>query len=65
LKAKEDYRRSVQQDRERRENAEAVVMEYLLQHPNARKVDVIRATGLSKPTVYKYYDAARKQPITT
>ncbi len=65
LKAKEDYRRSVQQDRERRENAEAVVMEYLLQHPNARKVDVIRATGLSKPTVYKYYNAARKQPITT
>lgn len=34
---------------------------YLLQHPDARKADVIRGTGLSKPIVYKYYDALTKK----
>lgn len=40
--------------------AEGKVRGYLQTHPEARKVDVIRGTGLSKPTVYKYYDAAKQ-----
>lgn len=30
------------------------------EHPKARKIDVIRGTGFSKPTVYKYYDKIRQ-----
>lgn len=36
-----------------------IVISYLKEHPEARKCDVIRETGLSKPTVYKYYDEGR------
>jgi hypothetical protein len=39
---------------EGRPSKEQVVKDYLKEHPTARKVDVIRGTGLSKPTVYKY-----------
>lgn len=38
-----------------RPTAAAVVREYQQQHPTATKAEVIRGTGLSKPTVYKYY----------
>lgn len=41
-------------DNNGRKSKEQVVKNYLLEHPTARKVDVIRGTGLSKPTVYKY-----------
>ncbi len=34
---------------------EYVVREYQQKYPDATKADVIRGTGLSKPTVYKYY----------
>lgn len=37
-----------------------IVIDYLLKHPEAKKADVIRDTGLSKPTVYKYYDEFQK-----
>ncbi|MDY5819648.1 MAG: hypothetical protein SPK26_16675, partial [Treponema sp.] len=30
--------------------------DYLKDHPTAKKCEVIRGTGLSRPTVYKYYD---------
>lgn len=32
------------------------VFEYRAEHPDARKVDCIRDTGLSKPTVYKWWN---------
>lgn len=38
-----------------------IVLDYLKNHPEARKVDVIRETGLTKPTVYKYYDEVKKE----
>jgi hypothetical protein len=41
-------------DNNGRKSQEKVVKDYLLENPTARKVDVIRGTGLSKPTVYKY-----------
>ena len=38
-----------------RKSAEAIVRTYLKQHPDAKKAEVIRETGLSKPTVLKWY----------
>ena len=38
-----------------RPSAEQMVREYRTAHPEARKADCIRATGLSKPTVYKWW----------
>lgn len=35
------------------------VWKYLSEHPDAKKCEVIRETGLSRPTVYKYYDECR------
>lgn len=32
------------------------VFDYRMAHPNARKADCIRDTGLSKPTVYKWWE---------
>ncbi len=43
-------------DNNGRKSKKNIVEEYLLKNPGARKVDVIRDTGLSKKTVYKYYD---------
>lgn len=34
-------------------SAEQTVRDFLQEHPDAKKVEVIRGTGLSKPTVYK------------
>lgn len=36
------------------------VYKYLEQHPTDTKAEVVRGTGLSKPTVYKYYDECRE-----
>lgn len=36
--------------------AQAQVQRYRMEHPEASKADCIRATGLSKPTVYKWWD---------
>jgi hypothetical protein len=38
-----------------RKSKENIVIEWQKQNPNGSKADCIRATGLSKPTVYKYY----------
>lgn len=43
-----------------RPSAEKEIIAYMEAHPEARKVDVIKGTGLSKPTVYKYYDRIRQ-----
>lgn len=37
------------------------VKDYLRLHPDAKKAEIIRETGLSKPTVYKWYDIAVKE----
>ena len=34
-----------------------IVLEWRKAHPDGRKVDCIRDTGLTKPTVYKWWDA--------
>jgi len=39
-----------------RPSKEIEVFKYLCDHPTATKAEVIRGTGLSRPTVYKYYD---------
>lgn len=39
-----------------RPTAEEKVKMYRLAHPKAKKADCIRETGLSKPTVYKWWD---------
>lgn len=36
--------------------AEPIIRAYMENNPLASKAEVIRGTGLSKPTVYKYYD---------
>ena len=37
------------------------IFRYMAKHPAATKAEVIRETGLSKPTVYKYYDDFKRQ----
>lgn len=44
-----------------RPSAEQTVRAYLQEHPDAKKADVIRGTGLSKPTVYKWYDKLKEE----
>lgn len=39
-------------------NKADVVQAWRAEHPDGRKSDCIRDTGLSKPTVYKYWQAA-------
>lgn len=43
-----------------RKSAEEKVRSYLKDHPNATKAEVIRGTGLTKPTVYKWYNAIKQ-----
>lgn len=42
-------------NKEGRPTAEKIVAEWHMNHPNGRKADCIRDTGLSKPTVYKWW----------
>lgn len=42
-----------------RPSAAQTVIDFLREHPDARKCDVIRGTGLDKKTVYKHYEAAK------
>lgn len=44
-----------------RKSAEQTVRDYLQEHPDARKVDVIKGTGLTKPTVYKWYNKIKNE----
>ena len=43
-----------------RPSVEEDVRAYLLEHPMASKAEVIRGTGRDKKTVYKYYEAAKR-----
>lgn len=40
-----------------------LIKQYREEHPEAKKVDCIRDTGLSKPTVYKWWDGAPSEPV--
>lgn len=48
-------------NKEGRPSAEPIIKAYLKKHPEAKKSEVIRETGLSKPTVYKYYESIRSE----
>jgi hypothetical protein len=41
--------------------AEVAIRAFLLEHPTASKAEVIRGTGKDKKTVYKYYEAVKKE----
>lgn len=56
---KEILKEENQMKPEGRPSAENKVIAYLREHPDATKAEVIRGTGLSKPTVYKHYEAAK------
>ena len=43
--------------------AQAKVQQFRAVHPKASKADCIRATGLSKPTVYKWWDEVQPQTM--
>lgn len=42
-------------NKEGRPKKEDIVKEWQTNHPEGRKADCIKETGLSKPTVYKYW----------
>ena len=44
-----------------RKSAKPIIVEFLYKNPEATKAEVIRGTGLSKPTVYKYYETAKEE----
>ena len=44
-----------------RPSAERKVEDFMRENPEATKAEVIRGTGLSKPTVYKYYEAVKEK----
>lgn len=44
-----------------RPTVEQTVRDYLQEHPDAKKAEVIKNTGLSKPTVYKYYNKIKEE----
>lgn len=48
-----------------RPSEEKTVRDFLYKNPVAKKSEVIKGTGLSKPTVYKYYDKIIKEMNTT
>ena len=43
------------------DSKEQLVRAYLQEHPDAKKAEVVRETGLSKPTVYKWYDKIKSE----
>lgn len=45
----------------KKNKAEKTVRDYLQEHPDAKKAEVIKNTGLSKPTVYKYYNKIKEE----
>lgn len=47
----------------RKGNKEQVVRDYLRDHPEASKADIIKATGLTKPTVYKWWRVIKNESL--
>lgn len=56
----EKYNGTNWRDGNGRPSKDLEVFNYLSKHPNATKAEVIRETGLSKKTVYKYFDGIKK-----
>ena len=52
----EECREELGLDRKKRVTNEEKIKAYKMENPNATKADCIRELGLSKPTVYKYWD---------
>ena len=48
-------------NKEGRPPERAKIKDFMENNPKARKCDVIKGTGLSKPTVYKYYDDVKNE----
>lgn len=44
-----------------RKSKQEVVQQWRLEHPDGRKADCVRDTGLTKPTVYKWWDIKDNQ----
>lgn len=42
---------------------QATVEEWQLHHPGGRKADCIRETGLSRPTVYKWWNEGLSESV--
>lgn len=55
-----DYPNGEWRNKNGRPSAEADIRAYLLEYPDASKAAVIRGTGKDKKTVYKYYEAAKR-----
>ena len=45
----------VKEGRPKGSDKKEIVLEWRKKHPEGRKADCIRETGLSKPTVYKWW----------
>lgn len=58
-----DYPNGEWRNRNGRPSAEAAIRAFLLEHPTASKAEVIRGTGKDKKTVYKYYEAIKKEIV--
>lgn len=54
-----EYRKGEWRNKKGRPNKEKIVRKYLKENLEARNINVIKETGLSKPTVYKYYDKVK------
>lgn len=48
-------------NKEGRPTAEQTIRAYLQEHPDSSKADVIRGTGLTKPTVYKWWKVIHEE----
>lgn len=56
-----DYPNGSWRNKEGRPSVKQKVADYMAEHPEATKAAVIKGTGLSKPTVYKYYDEIKER----
>ena len=54
-----EFRRSIGEDFDKggRPSAEQTVQQWQQKNPNGKKAQCIKETGLSKPTVYKWWDS--------
>lgn len=58
-----DFPKGEWRNKEGRPKAEPIIRAYMEKHPTATKAEVIRKTGLSKPTVYKYYEDIQREML--
>ena len=56
-----DYPNGSWRNKEGRPKLEQIVRDWQAQHPDGRKADCIKDTGLSKPTVYKWWRESKQE----